>query len=199
MPSHLYSFSFAPNPEWTQTYSPQPEICDYLRRMRRRASASGRTSASTRAVESATWDDDAQRWEVETSRRARYARGSLIAGMGPLTEPRIPELPGLEHFEGETFHSARWNHDYDLAGKRVASIGTGASAIQYVPAIQKQVEQLHVFQRTAPWVCRTRTGRSPTASGALYRALPGAAEAHARRRLRRRASCSCSASSSSRG
>ena len=119
--------------------------------------------------------------------------------MGPLTEPRIPDLPGLEHFEGETFHSARWDHDYDLAGKRVASIGTGASAIQYVPAIQPQVEQLHVFQRTAPWVM-------PHSQPADHR--PRAARSTARSRRSSgscaaastpRASCSCSASSSSRG
>ena len=150
VPSHLYSFSFAPNPEWTQTYSPQPEIWTYLRRCADEFALRPHIRLNT-AVESATWLEDERRWEVETTQGTYRAR-VLIAGMGPLTEPKIPELPGLDRFEGETFHSARWNHDYDLAGKRVASIGTGASAIQYVPAIQKQVAQLHVFQRTAPWV-----------------------------------------------
>jgi len=150
IPSHLYSLSFAPNPHWSQTYSPQPEIRDYLRRT---ATDFGvrphvRTGCD---VESATWEDESQRWRIETSTGTVSAR-VLISAAGPLTEPKIPDVPGLDSFEGPAFHSARWNHDADLAGKRVASIGTGASAIQYVPELQKEVEQLFVFQRTAPWV-----------------------------------------------
>jgi cation diffusion facilitator CzcD-associated flavoprotein CzcO len=170
VPSHLYSFSFAPNPDWTQTYSTQPEIWDYLRRTAVRFGIGPHVRLST-AVESATWLEDERRWEIETDRGTYRAR-VLIAGMGPLTEPKIPEIPGLEGFEGETFHSARWNHDYDLTGKRVASIGTGASAIQYVPAIQKQVAQLHVFQRTAPWVMPHSNRPITDAERRLYRAVP---------------------------
>src|SRR6187397_2622165 len=133
VPSHLYSFSFAPNPEWTQTYSPQPEIWAYLRRCADDFGIRPHLRLSC-AVESATWLAAERRWELETSQGTVRAR-VLVAGMGPLTEPRIPDIPGLEDFEGDVFHSARWNHDADLAGKRVASIGTGASAIQYVPAI----------------------------------------------------------------
>jgi cation diffusion facilitator CzcD-associated flavoprotein CzcO len=92
--------------------------------------------------------------------------------MGPLAEPRIPDIPGLESFEGETFHSARWNHDYDFAGKRVASIGTGASAIQYVPALQPDVEQLHVFQRTAPWIFPHSNRPITDRERGLYRRFP---------------------------
>src|SRR3954462_15216094 len=150
IPSHLYSFSFAPNPHWSQTYSPQPEIRDYLQRT---ADDFGvrphvRTGCN---VESAAWNEDTQRWELDTSDGPVNAT-VVIAGAGPLTEPKIPDIPGLDRFQGETMHSARWKHDVDLKGKRVASIGTGASAIQYVPAIQPDVEQLHVFQRTAPWI-----------------------------------------------
>ncbi|MEA2451040.1 MAG: hypothetical protein QOG63_2972, partial [Thermoleophilaceae bacterium] len=150
IPSHLYSLSFAPNPHWSQTYSPQPEIRDYLERT---ADDFGvrpfiRTGCN---VESATWNDEAERWELETS-DGRVSASVLISGAGPLTEPKMPDLPGLDKFQGATMHSARWDHDVDLKGKRVASIGTGASAIQYVPAIQPEVEQLHVFQRTPPWV-----------------------------------------------
>ena len=106
--------------------------------------------------------------------------------MGPLTEPRIPDFPGLESFEGATFHSARWDHDADLRGKRVASIGTGASAIQYVPAIQPQVEQLHVFQRTPPWVMpHTNRPISRARAARCTGAFPVAAAARARRHLRR--------------
>jgi cation diffusion facilitator CzcD-associated flavoprotein CzcO len=170
VPSHLYSFSFAQNPEWTQTYSPQPEIWDYLRRCADEFGVRPHIRFGC-AVESATWLDAERRWEIETTHGTVRAR-VLIAGMGPLTEPKIPDLPGLEDFEGETFHSARWNHDYDLTGKRVASIGTGASAIQYVPAIRPQVEQLHVFQRTAPWVLPHSNRRITDGERQAYRAVP---------------------------
>jgi cation diffusion facilitator CzcD-associated flavoprotein CzcO len=150
IPSHLYSFSFAPNPHWSKTYSPQPEIRDYLRRT---ADDFGvrpyiRTGCT---VEEAAWNEEAGRWELDTSQGAVHAR-VLVVGSGPLTEPKIPDIPGLDSFKGVTMHSARWDHDVDLKGKRVASIGTGASAIQYVPEIQKEAKQLFVFQRTPPWI-----------------------------------------------
>jgi cation diffusion facilitator CzcD-associated flavoprotein CzcO len=148
VPSHLYSFSFAPNPAWTDTYSRQPEIRDYLRRV---ADEYGirphvRLGCDVTGIE---WSEGG--WTVETSDGPLRAR-VVVAGMGPLAEPRTPPLPGLGDFRGETFHSARWNHDFDLKGKRVAAVGTGASSIQFVPEIQKDVAQLHVIQRTAPWV-----------------------------------------------
>ena len=170
VPSHLYSFSFAPNPEWTQTYSPQPEIWDYLRRCADDFGVRPHIHLNC-GVESATWVEAERRWEVETTRGTYRAR-IVIAGMGPLTEPRIPEIPGLESFEGEVWHSARWNHDYDLAGKRVASVGTGASAIQYVPEIAKQVSELHVFQRTAPWVMPHSNRPITEAERRVYRRVP---------------------------
>jgi cation diffusion facilitator CzcD-associated flavoprotein CzcO len=150
VPSHLYSFSFAPNPRWTETYSKQPEIRAYLQRVAddfglRPHVRFGHT------VETAAWNEQEKLWEIQTDKGTMRAR-VLVAGMGPLAEPKVPELPGLEDFEGAVFHSARWDHDWDPKGKRVASIGTGASAIQYVPELQPDVEQLHVFQRTPPWV-----------------------------------------------
>jgi len=170
VPSHLYSFSFAPNPSWTRTYSRQDEIRDYLRRCADDFGVRPHIRTST-TVESAVWDEQARRWILETDRGTLRAR-VVIAGIGPLTEPKVPDIPGLETFEGHTMHSARWDHDYDLAGKRVASIGTGASAIQYVPSIQPEVERLHVFQRTPPWVM-PHTDRPTTAlERSLYRRLP---------------------------
>jgi cation diffusion facilitator CzcD-associated flavoprotein CzcO len=170
VPSHLYSFSFAPNPDWTQTYSTQPEIWAYLRRVAADFGVRPHVRLNT-AVESATWRDD--HWELETSAGTITAR-VLIAGMGPLTEPKIPEIPGLEDFDGPVFHSARWDHTADLKGKRVASIGTGASAIQYVPAIQPEVARLHVFQRTPPWIV-PHTNRPIRAwEKRLFRAVPAA-------------------------
>ena len=170
IPSHLYSFSFAPNPDWPETYSTQPAIWDYLRRC---ADAFGvrehvRLSCDVR---SAGWDDAQRRWTLETSDGTVRAR-VVIAALGFLAEPRIPDLPGLERFEGAVFHSARWNHDFDVRGKRIASVGTGASAIQYVPVIQPAVERLHVFQRTPPWVLPHTTRPISRLERRLYRRLP---------------------------
>ena len=170
VPSHLYSFSFAPNPDWSQTYSPQPEIRSYLQRLAAEHDLYRSIRLGT-TVEEAEWDDGAGRWAVRTSEGTVSAR-VLIAGMGPLTEPSIPDLPGLDRFQGTVFHSARWDHDHDLTGERVASVGTGASAIQYVPAIQPRVSRLHVFQRSAPWVLPHTNRRISSAERRLYRAVP---------------------------
>ena len=150
VPSHLYSFSFAPNPRWTMTYSPQQEIDAYLKRCADDFGVRPHVRLNTEVTDAA-WDDEAQRWTVETTDGA-YTSRVLVAGQGGLAEPSIPPLPGLEEFEGHTFHSARWDHDFDLRGKRVAAVGTGASAIQFVPSIQPVVEQLYVIQRTPPWI-----------------------------------------------
>jgi cation diffusion facilitator CzcD-associated flavoprotein CzcO len=124
----------------------------------------------------ARWAEAAGRWEISTSHGLVRAR-VLIPAMGPLTEPRIPDLPGLSDFRGAVFHSARWDHSVDLAGKRVAAVGTGASAIQFVPAIQPRVEKLHVFQRTAPWVVPHTNRPIRAAERRLFRALPAAQRA----------------------
>jgi cation diffusion facilitator CzcD-associated flavoprotein CzcO len=170
VPSHLYSFSFAPNPDWSQTYSRQPEIRDYLRRC---ADDFGVRPYIRfhQHVSAAQWEGG--EWLLETTDGPLRAR-VLVAAPGPLTEPKIPPIPGLEEFQGTKFHSARWNHDHDLTGERVAAIGTGASAIQFVPAIQPKVAQLHVFQRTPPWVV-PHTNRPITAlEKRLFRAVPAA-------------------------
>src|SRR5271154_4495232 len=143
VPSHLYSFSFAPNPRWSNTYSAQPEIRDYLRRCADEYQIRPHIRTNVE-VEAATWNEDSQCWKVDTSAGAFFA-SVLVSGRGPLTEPMLPDVPGIESFTGKIMHSARWDHGYELRGKRVASIGTGASAIQYVPAIQERVEELIVF------------------------------------------------------
>jgi len=172
VPSHLYSFSFAPNPEWTSTFSPQREIWDYLRGCAQHYGVVPHIRFG-HEVRDAAWDDDAQRWRVETSQGALTAR-ALVLGTGPLSEPAIPDLPGLDSFEGATFHSATWDHDHDLEGERVAVIGTGASAIQFVPQIQPRVGRLHVFQRTAPWIMPRPDRPLRPFERRLYRALPAA-------------------------
>jgi cation diffusion facilitator CzcD-associated flavoprotein CzcO len=171
IPSHLYSFSFAPNPNWSHTYSPQPEIREYLHSCANDFGIRPHVRLRT-TVTDARWVEDEGRWHVETDVGEDVSARVLISAMGPLTEPKVPDLPGLDEFEGETWHSARWNHDYDLDGKRVASIGTGASAIQYVPRIQPEVEKLHVFQRTAPWIAPHNNRPIHDWERALYRALP---------------------------
>ena len=150
VPSQLYSFSFAPNPHWTRSFSPQPEIQSYLQRVARESGVLDRFEFDTALVD-ARWDEQAQRWVVTTTSGEVVAR-HLISGAGALVEPKLPDIEGIEGFQGEIFHSARWNHDVDLAGKRVAVIGTGASAIQIVPEIAKVVDHLDVYQRTAPYV-----------------------------------------------
>jgi cation diffusion facilitator CzcD-associated flavoprotein CzcO len=150
VPSHLYSFSFAPNPDWSRAFSMQPEIGAYLKRCA--TDFDVRRHVHTECeVEQMAWDEERSRWLVDTS-KGSFEADVVVAGVGGLSEPSIPELPGIERFEGETWHSAEWNHGHDLAGERVAVIGTGASAIQFVPHIQPQVAQLEVFQRTPPWI-----------------------------------------------
>lgn len=148
--SHLYSFSFARNPSWSRSFSPAQEIHGYLRACAERFGILSRVRFD-HEIRSATWDEDAQRWRLET-KHGVYTADAFVAAVGGLSEPAVPSLPGLETFAGTTFHSARWNHEHVLAGKRVAVIGTGASAIQFVPAIQPEVARLEIFQRTPPWI-----------------------------------------------
>lgn len=171
VPSNLYSFSFAPNPTWSRSFSPQPEIQEYLRRCAREFGLLPHLRFD-HEVRAARWNDAASLWELETSRGPLTAN-VLLAGGGPLSEPAYPDIKGLTTaFEGVVFHSSRWNHDYDLRGKRVAVIGTGASAIQFVPQIQPRVGHLDLYQRTAPWIM-PRTDRPFTAAErALYKAVP---------------------------
>ena len=175
VPSHLYSFSFAPNPDWSRTYSPQPEIRAYLERVARERDLYRSIRLGT-SVTGADWDDAAGRWALATSAGPLSAR-VLVAAPGPLTEPSLPDLPGLASFAGTTFHSARWDHGHDLRGERVAVIGTGASAIQLVPAIQPDVAQLHVFQRTAPWVMPHTARAIRSRERSFYRRVPAAQRA----------------------
>ncbi|HVW32322.1 MAG TPA: NAD(P)/FAD-dependent oxidoreductase, partial [Acidimicrobiia bacterium] len=150
VPSNLYSFSFAPNPDWSRSFSPQAEIQAYLERVA--------TDFGLRPhirfhheVQQARWDGAAGLWRVRTSGGV-FDADVLISATGALSDPAIPPLPGLDRFAGTVFHSARWNHDHDLSGERVAVVGTGASAIQFVPRIQPRVGHLTVFQRTPPWI-----------------------------------------------
>jgi cation diffusion facilitator CzcD-associated flavoprotein CzcO len=170
VPSHLYSLSFAPNPHWTSTFSPQSEIRAYLRRVAEEHHVLPHVRFGCE-LEQAEWDDEAGRWLLQTSTGPISARVLITAG-GPLSEPAIPEIPGLSAFEGPVFHSARWDHEHDLTGERVAVIGTGASAIQFVPEIQPRVSKLHLFQRTPPWIMPRPDRKLTRFERVLYRRLP---------------------------
>jgi cation diffusion facilitator CzcD-associated flavoprotein CzcO len=170
VPSHLYSFSFAPNPEWSETYSLHDEIWEYLRRTARERGVMDRTRFGHEVLEAA-WDDDHQHWRLTTT-AGEITSDVLILGYGPLAQPKLPDIPGISTFEGTAFHSAQWPDDDDVAGERVAVIGTGASAIQIVPAIQPKVKHLTVFQRTAPWVIPHRNRRITKLERRLYRRFP---------------------------
>jgi cation diffusion facilitator CzcD-associated flavoprotein CzcO len=170
IPSHLYSFSFAPNPSWTRTYPKQPELRDYLRATAEKFGVYDRVRFNTN-VEAATWDEAADVWQIDTS-NGRYTADVVVAAPGPLSAPSFPELPGIEDFAGEKFHTAAWNHDVDLKGKRVAVVGTGASAIQAVPEIAQQAAHLDVVQRTPPWVVPHRDRPITRLERFLYKKIP---------------------------
>jgi cation diffusion facilitator CzcD-associated flavoprotein CzcO len=171
VPSQLYSFSFALNPTWSRSFSPQPEIQAYLKRVAEESTVLDRFHFNTN-VEDATWDDAAQRWQVRTS-AGTVTADLLVSAAGALSDPKMPDIEGVETFQGEVFHSARWNHDYDLTGKRVAVIGTGASAIQIVPEIAGSVAHLDVYQRTAPWVMPRRDRPYTAIEKLAFRHVPG--------------------------
>src|ERR1700712_2746138 len=137
VPSQLYSFSFAPNPSWSRSFSPQPEIHAYLQDVAQRSGVLDRFHFGV-TVQDATWDDDDHTWTVTTSAGTVVA-DIVISGSGGLSEPKNPDIKGIDGFGGEIFHTARWDHGVDLTGKRVAVIGTGASAIQVIPEIAKNV------------------------------------------------------------
>ncbi|POX47020.1 NAD(P)/FAD-dependent oxidoreductase [Streptomyces sp. Ru72] len=173
VPSHLYSFSFAPHPDWPRTFSGQEHIRAYLEHV---ADVFGlRPHLRFRSeVKLMTWDAAKLRWDIETSSGSLTA-DVVVSATGPLSDPKIPDIPGLDSFPGAVFHSARWDHDQDLRGKRVAMVGTGASAIQIVPAIQPDVAELVLFQRTPPWVLPRVDRAISGPERALHRALPATA------------------------
>ncbi len=170
IPSHLYSFSFALNPHWSHVFSPQGEICEYLRRCARHFGIIPHIQWSSELLE-ALWNEDDQCWHITTS-QGKLRADILILGNGPLSEPSFPDIPGLGDFEGFSFHSAQWRHDYDFTGKRVAVIGTGASAVQFVPRIQPHVSSLSLFLRTPPWIVPRLDHPIPAWQRALYAMLP---------------------------
>jgi cation diffusion facilitator CzcD-associated flavoprotein CzcO len=172
VPSHLYSFSFAPNPLWSRSFSRQPEIRAYLEDVADRYALRRHLRFDTELTE-AHWDAAHSRWRLSTT-RGDFTADVLISAAGPLAEPSLPDIPGLDAFAGEVFHSARWDHEHDLTGRRVAVVGTGASAIQIIPELQPKVSSLTLFQRTPAWVMPRRDRRITSAEHWLYRHVPPA-------------------------
>src|SRR4051794_37213028 len=170
VPSHLYSYSFQLNPKWSRSFSPQSEIQDYLRSVAAKYDV-GRKHLFNTEVTSARWDATGRRWLVDTT-SGPFSADVLVSAVGALCEPALPDIEGIESFQGELFHSARWNHDVNLKGKRVALIGTGASAIQIGPAIAEEVAHLDVYQRTAPWVMPRHDRTYPKIESLAYQRVP---------------------------
>lgn len=169
--SHMYSFSYEQNPDWSRSFSPAPEIFQYLKdvtdkyRLRRKIRFGVELTG-------ATWDDTARRWHVHT-KSGEFEAQFLVSGVGGLHIPQVPTLPGIEKFKGQTWHSAQWNHEYDLRGKKVAVVGTGASAIQFVPKIAPEVDELTLFQRTPPWIMPKPDHAMPGWTKTAFRRIPG--------------------------
>jgi cation diffusion facilitator CzcD-associated flavoprotein CzcO len=170
--SHLYSYSFAPNPDWTRTFAPQREILAYLEACADRFDVRRRIRFGE-GLSEARFDEASGRWQLTTTRGRRLDAKVLISAAGhALSQPVIPKLPGQASFAGHAFHSARWDADVPLEGKRVAVIGTGASAIQIVPALAKRVAHLDVYQRTPAWVVPKPDHEIPAWQRRLYRRFP---------------------------
>lgn len=174
VPSHLYSYSFARHGDWTRLCSPQPEILHYLHEVAARFGVSDLILTGQR-VTACEWDETSDRWTVSSDGpdgpETRVA-DALVLATGQLNQPAFPPLEGRETFAGHSFHSARWDHDYDLAGKRVAVIGTGASAVQFMPAIAAEVGTMTIFQRTGNWFLPRKNNAYPTALRKLFTRVP---------------------------
>jgi cation diffusion facilitator CzcD-associated flavoprotein CzcO len=182
VPSHLYSFSFAPDPGWSRSYSPQPEILEYLRDVARREDLVSHVVFGAEVIE-ARFDEARGLWrtvsrDARTGATTSTTSRALVLGNGALHIPSVPRFEGAETFRGAQFHSAKWDHSFDLRGKRVAVIGTGASAIQFVPAIQRDVAHMTVFQRTAPWVVPKRDFAFSDGTKALLQRVPALQRAY---------------------
>jgi cation diffusion facilitator CzcD-associated flavoprotein CzcO len=175
VPSHLYSFSYAQRRDWSRLCSPQQEIHDYLQHVAR-AQGVERLIETGVEVTACSWQQDTCTWQVHTADGGVREAEALIVATGQLSRPVEPALPGRETFAGRSFHSARWDHDYAMEGKRVAVVGTGASAVQLVPEVARRAGRLTVFQRTGNWFLPRRNRRYPAAARAAIMLIPGLQE-----------------------
>ncbi len=170
VPSNLYSYSFLPNPEWPETFSPREEIQAYLRRCAEQEGVLEHIRFGV-SLERAAWDEDEAAWRLSTSAGELLAE-RLITGTGGLVEPKLPQIDGLERFSGPIVHTARWDHALPLEGRRIGVVGTGSSAIQVIPELAKVAGHLDVFQRTPAWVLPHLNRRTSPLERALFRRIP---------------------------
>jgi cation diffusion facilitator CzcD-associated flavoprotein CzcO len=172
VPSHLYSFSYAQRRDWSRLCSPQAEILAYLQGVAREHGVADLVEPDTH-VTTCAWDEHTRRWTVETAGGRGYGADALVLATGQLHQPARPRIEGVGEFAGHSFHSAEWDHDYSLAGRRVAVLGTGASAVQFVPEIAPLTRRLTIFQRTGNWFLPRRNRRYPVPLRAAFEHLPG--------------------------
>ncbi len=175
VPSHLYSFSFAQRTDWSRLCSPQAEIHEYLRAVAREHDVDRLVETGV-TVTSCSWDEDRCRWVLASAEGGGYEADALILATGQLHQPSMPAIEGSETFSGHSFHSAEWDHGYRLAGRRVAVVGTGASAVQFVPEIAPLTRRLTLFQRTGNWFLPRRNRRYPAPYRAAIERIPGLQE-----------------------
>lgn len=172
VPSLIYSYSFAPNPDWSRLYPLQEELKAYMHKCAVDFEVLSHVRLHTE-VTGAVWDDNAQVWQISTSSGDLTAR-VLVGAIGPFSSPATPDIPGLDSFRGTVFHSQSWNHDHDLTGERIGVIGTGASAVQFIPRVQPKAGHLTVFQRTPTWILPHPDRPVGAVTRELYRRVPGA-------------------------
>ena len=172
VPSHLYSFSYAQRRDWSRLCSPQQEILDYLHEVAGRFGVDRFVEPNTK-VRSCSWDEGRHAWTTQSADGRSWESDAIVLATGQLHQPAYPAIEGLDRFKGHSFHSARWDHDYDLRGRRVAVIGTGASAVQFVPEIAGQADRLIVFQRTGNWFLPRKNRAYPAAIKAVIEHVPG--------------------------
>jgi cation diffusion facilitator CzcD-associated flavoprotein CzcO len=170
--SHMYSFSYEQNPDWSRSFSPQPEIFEYLKGVADKYRLREKIRFGVELT-GAHWDERERRWTATTKDGREFVAQFLVSGVGGLHIPQVPELPGIAKFKGQTWHSAQWNHEYDLRGKKVAVVGTGASAVQFVPKIAPDVAELTLFQRTPPWIMPKPDHAMPSWAQTLFKRVPG--------------------------
>ncbi|MGI9577295.1 MAG: flavin-containing monooxygenase [Microthrixaceae bacterium] len=177
VPSHFYSFSFAPNPDWSRKWAKQPEILEYFEGLVDRFSLAGNLRLETEVAE-AVWSDADCRWSVRTTHGDTYEADVVVSGLGQLNMPHVPDIEGLADFGGTVFHSARWDHDHDLAGERVGVIGVGASAIQFVPPVVREAAHTTLFQRSANYVAPKPDREFKAWERWAFRNIPGVNRAY---------------------
>lgn len=169
--SHLYSFSFEPNPNWSRVFSGQQEILNYLKHCVEKYKLQAHLKFNWE-LKKANYNDEQANWQIINTNGETLTASILIMGNGALHIAKLPDIKGIENFKGTLFHSSHWNHEYDLSNKTVAVIGTGASAIQFVPEIVPLVKQLYLFQRTAPWILPKPDGEIGNFRKKIYQYFP---------------------------